>query len=201
MSTLPPLDQVLSSSADRDGPLAKALATLFESSPILFSALVPGLATHLSSESSTSPTSYAALIDAALAVISTWSDTLRAQFIAGHPRIGEVNGLSHLSAKEQLAAATPPEVLARLVHLNALYEHRYPGLRYITFVNGRARAVIKDEMEDVLQLERSLSPGQPPVESVGSVEIGGEEWRGELDRAVVDVGRIAKGRLRALGIE
>ena len=45
----------------------------------------------------------------------------KAAFVAGHPRIGEVHNLSRLSAGEQAAAATPPEVLARLAHLNACY--------------------------------------------------------------------------------
>ena len=75
-------------------------------------------------------------------VISGWDDDLKTQFIAGHPRIGEVNGLSQLSAQEQAAKATPPEVLARLAHLNTCYENHYPGLIYITFVNGRSRAQI-----------------------------------------------------------
>ena len=111
----------------------------------------------------------------------------------------EVSGLSRLSAQEQAARATPPQVLARLAHLNACYEHRYPGLRYITFVNGRTRAAVKDEMEDALGLERSLSPDEPPVETVGSIEVGSEEWTTELERAVEDLGKIAESRLKALG--
>lgn len=31
--------------------------------------------------------------------------------------------------------------------LNSLYEESYPGLRYTTFVNGRSRAEIAQEME------------------------------------------------------
>lgn len=31
--------------------------------------------------------------------------------------------------------------------LNALYEEAFPGLRYITFVNGRSRAEIIPELE------------------------------------------------------
>ncbi|PCH44199.1 hypothetical protein WOLCODRAFT_104748 [Wolfiporia cocos MD-104 SS10] len=200
MAALPPLNSVLASGSDVDDPLASALATLFEPSPILYSDLVPGLAAYIPA-SSRPIAMYSDLIDASLAVISTWSDDLKAQFIAGHPRIGEVKGLSHLSAKEQAAAATPPEVLARLAHLNACYEYRYPGLRYITFVNRRTRAMIKDEMEGVLRLEPSLSSNQPVVETVGRVEVAGEEWKKELERAVVDVGKIAKSRLKSLGVD
>ncbi|KAI0352329.1 hypothetical protein OH77DRAFT_1428626 [Trametes cingulata] len=198
---LPPLMQALSdTSGKEDGPLARALALLFEPSPVLYNDLVPTLASRL--QNATSPIlSYPMLIYAALEVIASWPDDLKAQFIAAHPRIGEVKGLSHLSAQEQAAKATPPEVLARLAHLNACYERKYPGLVYITFVNGRSREEIKDEMEDVLGFEHSLSPNEPPVESIQSVEVGAEEWKKELDRAVVDVGRIAKSRLATLGTE
>ncbi|KAI0367038.1 hypothetical protein BV20DRAFT_971144 [Pilatotrama ljubarskyi] len=200
-SALPPLTEALSdTSGKEDGPLARALALLFEPSPVLYATLVPALASRL--QNATSPIfSYQMLIYAALEVIASWPDDLKAQFIAAHPRIGEVKGLSQLSAQEQAAKATPPQVLARLAHLNACYERRYPGLVYITFVNGRSREEIKDEMEDALGLERSLSADQPPVESMQSVEVGGEEWKKELDRAVVDVGRIAKCRLGTLGVE
>ncbi|CCL99666.1 uncharacterized protein FIBRA_01687 [Fibroporia radiculosa] len=196
MSALPAIHDALAS----DELLANALAVLFEPSPVLFSHLVPGLVAYIPSSPQPIRT-YSALIDASLATIATWPDDLRARFVAGHPRIGEVSGLSRLSANEQAAAATPPDVLARLAHLNACYERRYPGLRYITFVNGRTRAAVMAEMEGALGLEPSLSPDQPPLRTVASVDVGGQEWRRELDRAVVDVGRIAKSRLRALGAE
>ncbi|KAJ8494359.1 hypothetical protein ONZ51_g2406 [Trametes cubensis] len=199
-SPLPPLLEALSDSSGKDdGPLARALALLFEPSPVLYRTLVPAVATHI--QNAPPVLSYYALIGVALEVIESWSDTQKAEFIAGHPRIGEVKGLSQLSAQEQAAKATPPEVLARLAHLNACYEHRYPGLIYITFVNGRSRAEIKDEMEDVLGLEHSLSPDEPPVVSLQSVEMGTEEWKKELQRAVADVCKIAKSRLKALGVD
>ncbi|KAI0641928.1 OHCU decarboxylase-domain-containing protein [Trametes meyenii] len=199
-TSLPPLAESISdTSGKEDGPLARALALVFEPSPILYSTLVPVLASYIRD---TPPIlSYPALIDAALAVLASWPDTQKAQFISGHPRIGEVKGLSALSAQEQTAKATPPEVLARLAHLNALYERRYPGLVYITFVNGRSRAEVKNEMEKVLGLEHSVSADEPPVTSVESVQVGGEEWARELERAVADVGRIAKSRLKALGVQ
>ncbi|KAJ7626421.1 Oxo-4-hydroxy-4-carboxy-5-ureidoimidazoline decarboxylase [Mycena polygramma] len=179
------------------------LSVLLEPSDILFSALVPAFVASLTK--GTRYTSYTDLIDAAIDEVGRWDLPLRAQFIAGHPRIGETKNLSALSAKEQGAtpavARTPPAVLARLAHLNACYERRYPGLRYITFVNGRSRAAIALEMEDVLGLPHSLSPDQPPVEEVIQIEPGAEAWRDELDRAVVDVGRIAKGRLGAMKVQ
>ena len=198
--TLPPLFQALTdTSGDKTGPLATALALLFEPSPVLHDALVPALAARL--QAGPPLPSYPALIDAALAVLAAWPASDKAAFVAGHPRIGEVHGLSALSAREQAARAAPPAVLARLAHLNACYERVYPGLVYITFVNGRSRAEIKDEMEDKLGLGHSLNVDEPPVESVASVQTGGDEWKRELERAVDDVGKIAKSRLQSLGVE
>ena len=68
--------------------------------------LVPALAARL--QAGPPPPSYPALIDAALAVLAAWPAADKAAFVAGHPRIGEVRGLSALSAREQAARATPP---------------------------------------------------------------------------------------------
>lgn len=102
-----------------------------------------------------------------------------------------------LSQQEQAAKATAPEVLRRLEVLNRLYERKYPGLIYITFVNGRTRAEIRDEMEKKLGVGSGDWEGDGEVEPL---EVGGVEWTGELDRAIRDVGLIAKSRLRALGV-
>ena len=92
----------------------------------------------------------------------------------------------------------PPEVLAQLVHLNAVYERRYPGLRYITFVNGRTSAEIRDEMQRVLRVvEDAEGGGDGEIEHF---EVGGSKWTEELNRTVLDVGRIAKSRLAALSV-
>jgi 2-oxo-4-hydroxy-4-carboxy--5-ureidoimidazoline (OHCU) decarboxylase len=103
--------------------------------------------------------------------MASWDTSYQSEFIAGHPRIGESKNLSSLSAEEQGATApgvipTPPEVLACLSHLNTCYETKYTGLRYITFVNGRTRRAIAEEMEDVSRLE----------------------WQAELSRAIQAVG-------------
>lgn len=203
MTDLPTLEGIRGGQSRPDSPLALLLSTLFESSPILVSTLEPQLASALTALPAL--TSYHQLIDAALAVIARWELPSQANFIAGHPRIGESKNLSNLSAKEQGAttavAPTPPEVLARLVHLNACYENKYPGLRYITFVNGRSRAAIAEEMEDKLGLEHSLLPDEPAVYTLKPVEVGGEAWKGELERAIRDIGYIAKNRLGAMGVK
>ncbi|TCD67580.1 hypothetical protein EIP91_012210 [Steccherinum ochraceum] len=190
-SALPPLSEIQS----HEDALNTTLTTLFESSPTLHEHLVPQVFAQLST---TRISSYSELIDVSLHTISQWDDSLKAQFIAGHPRIGERKNLSQLSVKEQAAAATPPEVLARLEVLNQCYERRYPGLRYITFVNGRSRAMIMEEMEDVLGLEKE---DRPEDDNATPMNPGGEAWTKELERAVRDMGRIAKDRLKAMGVE
>lgn len=207
---LPSLRDIVSNASknteDATALLATTVSLLFEPSPILFSKLVPQLTTSLSEDPS-SVTTFTNLIDKAVESINLWDDGDKASFIKGHPRIGESHNLSKLSAKEQggsntnASQTTPPEVLARLAHLNACYEHVYPDLVYITFVNGRSRAAIAEEMEDALGIEHSLDAGKPPVRELAVVEKGEMKWRSELNRAVVDVGRIAKSRLKGLNIE
>ena len=193
MTSLPPLSDALASSRAPDSPLATVLSILFEPSPVLLTKLVPEVASH-----SSLPTTYASLIDLAVNTIASWDAHSQATFISGHPRIGELTNLSHLSQQEQAAKATPADVLDRLAFLNVVYEQRYPGLRYITFVNGRSRAEIRDEMERMLRM--SGQEEERISEEIVPVEVGGREWMAELNRAIVDVGQIAKSRLRALGV-
>ncbi|KDR80598.1 hypothetical protein GALMADRAFT_240928, partial [Galerina marginata CBS 339.88] len=200
MNSLPTLEDVRNAPSSPTSPLALTLETLFEHSPILVNVLEPQLCAVL--KSSPLNVSYTKLIDVALEEITNWNLRAQSEFISGHPRIGESKNLSKFSAREQEAQGpkpTPPEVLARLGHLNACYEKKYPGLRYITFVNGRSRAAIVEELEEVLGLLHSLSADQPELDSVLPVDFAGGEWKKELDRAVYDVGRIAKSRLGALG--
>ena len=198
---IPPLAEIQQDSSDA---LAVALEILFEHSPVLITTLQPQLSVILKNSSSLPLESYTQLINYAIAQIKTWDLSAQSQFIAGHPRIGENKNLSKLSANEQQqgsgAVPTSPEVLARLSHLNACYEIRYPGLRYITFVNGRTRLEIAEEMEDMLGFPRSLSPDTPPFDTIQPVDTSSEEWKRELDRAVHDIGLIAKSRLGALGV-
>ncbi|ESK97747.1 ohcu decarboxylase protein [Moniliophthora roreri MCA 2997] len=206
MTTLPTLDDVQNGQSSPSSSLATALSILFEYSDILTSTLEPQLRRILAARNEPL-TSFAQLVDLSITQIQLWEKNLQAQFIAGHPRIGESKNLSALSAKEQgttspsSTSSVTPEVLARLAHLNACYEKRYPGLRYIIFVNGRSRAAVAAIMEDQLGLSHSLSPDQPEVDRLESLTVGEEEWTKELERAVVDVGLIAKSRLKTLGTE
>ncbi|KAF9221401.1 hypothetical protein BS17DRAFT_757948 [Gyrodon lividus] len=184
--------------------LIGTLTLLFEHSDVLAQNLLPALLAARPNPSISDPSDVEKILSDSLKIIRSWDFELQAQFIAGHPRIGETKKLSALSSNEQsgdTSKPTPPEVLARLAHLNACYEHVYPGLRYITFVNGRSRAVIAEEMEDKLKTSHSLSPDQPSVESFIPVGKHSQEWFQELNRAVEDVGRIAQNRLDKLSAE
>ena len=202
MGDLPTLEAIQRSPhSTPQSPLGLALEILFEHSPILVNLLEPQLNTVL--KSSPPLTSYTELINVALSEIAKWDLQAQSEFISGHPRIGEVKNLSKLSASEQGATGanpTPPEVLTRLAHLNACYEVVYPGLRYITFVNGRSRAAIVEEMESALGFVRSPNLNEPVVDSMVAKKFGSREWITELNRAIDDIGHIAKSRLGALGV-
>ncbi|KAG6885113.1 hypothetical protein C0993_005787 [Termitomyces sp. T159_Od127] len=200
---LPALFEVSRNVSGPDSSLTQLLSVLFEHSSVLISTLEPQLTKSLSEAAPLS--SYSELIDKALELIGRWDISLQAQFISGHPRIGETKNLSNLSAKEQGGRPgvnpTPPEVLTRLSHLNKCYEARYPGLRYITFVNGRSRQAIAEEIEDKLSFAHTLSPDTPPVGDITGIDTESKEWIAELRRAIGDIGQIAKSRLVTLGME
>lgn len=202
---LPSLDEIRkSSSGDGWTALKMVVSTLFEHSPVLDEHLVPNLA----SPPLPTPTSYTDLIDRSAAIIRSWPSVLRSAFISGHPRIGEQNPkqLSALSAAEQARYSTPAWVIERLGWLNEVYERRYEGLRYITFVNGRTRTEVMEEMESALGVSKAQGSGWKEVEVevslvAGRVEVSEEEWSRELERAVGEVILIAKDRVRKLGLD
>lgn len=203
MVTLPTLSDIQTYPSSPRSPLATSLEILFEHCPILNTKLEPQL--HAILQTAPKLESYTELIHIALTEIQRWDLRSQAESVGGHPRIGETKNLSKLSASEQgaldLQNPTPSEVLSRLAHLNTLYEVKYPGLRYITFVNARTRAEIVKEMEDMLNIRHSLSPDEPDVGEIVPVVLESEEWKDELSRAVVEIGMIARSRLKTLGVE
>ncbi|KAG8834753.1 hypothetical protein FRC17_007259 [Serendipita sp. 399] len=135
------------------------------------------------------------LVSRAIDSISLWSTSDKVAFIQGHPRIGEQSNLSALSAAEQAKYATPPAVLRRLEVLNAEYERRFQGLRYITFVAGRTRAQIVEEMERFMNIAPGLEHDETSPKAIGP---GDGAWEAELERAIDDIGRIAQDRASKL---
>ncbi|RDW63000.1 2-oxo-4-hydroxy-4-carboxy-5-ureidoimidazoline decarboxylase [Aspergillus mulundensis] len=130
----------------------QALDTLFESSSELHTLMAPVLANQTFS-------SYTSLIDAvggrmsALSAANSPTDRdILVGILGSHPRLGQpktaaAEHLSELSRKEQANLNTGAEGQAeKLRLLNAEYEEKFPGLRFVTFVNGRSRDVIMEEM-------------------------------------------------------
>ncbi|GAA95230.1 uncharacterized protein L969DRAFT_45254 [Mixia osmundae IAM 14324] len=151
----------------------------------------------------TAISSYHDLLQQAWQGLERLDDDTRANLVRAHPRIGEVGNLSTFSAAEQTKRQTPPEVLAKLSSLNQLYEARYTGLQYVTFVNGRSRAEIAEELEQFLGLS-SNDTSAKDTEGISSTEIsatvarGSPEWHAEVQRALQAVWQIAYSRLDSL---
>ncbi|KAI1277721.1 Oxo-4-hydroxy-4-carboxy-5-ureidoimidazoline decarboxylase [Xylaria sp. FL0933] len=70
--------------------------------------------------------------------------------LGSHPRLGAKKVDSAQSRAEQAQLNTGDAAGAdeaeRLAALNREYEERFPGLRYVVFVNGRSRDVIMEDM-------------------------------------------------------
>lgn len=196
---LPNLSEIVAGSDTSErNALASALSTLFEHSPILSNKLVPELHPKLHLPSARpSPLTYNSLIDFARDTILSWPVEDQASFVGAHPRIGEIGGLSMLSSQEQAARATAPEVLERLKVLNEAYERKFEGLRYITFVNGRSRKEVMEEMQEFL----GVGDKEIDIDTIKKVGKGEKEYITECARAVEDVAKISKSRLSALGVD
>lgn len=97
--------------------------------------------------------SYADLISAVgvqlmdLSESASSSDTTWLESILGsHPRLGAKKVESAQSQAEQAQLQGTSEESEQLRSLNEEYERKYPGLRYVVFVNGRSRPVIMEDM-------------------------------------------------------
>lgn len=91
----------------------------------------------------------AQLIDRARSLIGELSEAEQVATLAAHPRIGERRErLSDASRREQGADRLP-----ELDALNAEYEARF-GFRFVTFVNGRSKAEVAEELRRRLRNAR-----------------------------------------------
>ncbi|KAL8284172.1 hypothetical protein RQP46_004921 [Phenoliferia psychrophenolica] len=151
------------------------LSLLLEPSAPLSTLLAPQLHAELQRRQASSeplPKTYAELLAISASLVEQWAIEDQAVFLSAHPRIGETKNLSALSGAEQSGKGndeTPGYVLKRLSMLNSLYEESYPTLRYTTFVNGRSRAEIAQEMETLLGAvlpPMSGSMGEPRLKAV-----------------------------------
>ena len=140
---LPPLENVPSLSATQR---AHILDLLFEPSTQLHTLSVPLL--HEKAFSS-----YNDLIAAVgmqlteLSESASTSDTRWLENILGsHPRLGAKKVESAQSQAEQSQLQGSGKEAEQLKRLSEQYEAKYPGLRYVIFVNGRSRPVIMEDM-------------------------------------------------------
>ena len=89
--------------------------------------------------------------------------------LGSHPRLGEPKKetLSEQSRAEQrrLQEEGGKETAEKLARLNREYEDRFPGLRYVVFVNGRGREEIMRDME------RRIARGNMRAEEREAVEV------------------------------
>lgn len=72
--------------------------------------------------------------------------------VSAHPRLGApkhatISAYSRNEQKSLQGDGDNTEIALKLKKLNAIYEIQFPGLRYVSFVNGRSRNVIMQEMQ------------------------------------------------------
>jgi 2-oxo-4-hydroxy-4-carboxy--5-ureidoimidazoline (OHCU) decarboxylase len=132
MTDLPPPSTI--TSLPQEAQL-RVLDTLFEPSPELHQLMIPVLAQSF--------TTYTALIDAVGARMSALSApnsptdrNVLFGILGSHPRLGRAPAnpehLSELSKKEQAQLNMGAEEQAeKLIALNAEYEEKFPGLRFV----------------------------------------------------------------------
>ncbi|KAJ9658557.1 hypothetical protein H2201_007764 [Coniosporium apollinis] len=151
--------------------LTRVLDTLFEPSQPLHTLSIPLL------RSTPFPT-YADLIAAIgvqltdlLESASTSDTEWLDKILAAHPRLGEKKVESALSRGEQAAmgggeGGEGEEVGRELAKLNGVYEERFPGLRYVVFVNGRSRQVIMEDMKKRIERDDIMAERREAIRAM-----------------------------------
>ncbi|CCX30912.1 Oxo-4-hydroxy-4-carboxy-5-ureidoimidazoline decarboxylase [Pyronema domesticum] len=143
---LPPIS-ALSSSPEHLQPI---LDSLFEPSPALHTLVACHLPRSFDSYDSFADFVASLLFDLT-SEVSEGKQQQLLEILSAHPRLGakKTEVLSEHSAKEQasLQAASEEEV-RRLGELNKEYEEKFPGLRYVVFVNGKSREVVMENMKE-----------------------------------------------------
>ncbi|SNX86092.1 uncharacterized protein MEPE_04801 [Melanopsichium pennsylvanicum] len=156
------------------------------------------------------PESYEGLLDVARFCVEDdpgWKVERRANFIGGHPRIGAplnapTSELSEESRKEQMKGGqVDPATLEKLARLNAIYEAKYPGLRFVTYVAGRSRAAVADELASLLGEETAALKDAKHLPKSEVRAEGTQEWQSELERASDALWEIAVDRAGKLKSE
>ncbi|KAI1378455.1 Oxo-4-hydroxy-4-carboxy-5-ureidoimidazoline decarboxylase [Hypoxylon crocopeplum] len=171
MAPLPPISSLI---AADDETIKSVLDALFEPSADLHALAVPAI------RSSPSFPSYAALVEqvgALMFELAQSPTTPDAQtklhgILGSHPRLGEKKVESAQSRAEQahLNASAGPgereEEATKLKALNEEYETRFPGMRYVVFVNGRSRAAVMENMRE------RIDRGDIKLEEREAIQVG-----------------------------
>ncbi|KAK4217355.1 Oxo-4-hydroxy-4-carboxy-5-ureidoimidazoline decarboxylase [Rhypophila decipiens] len=137
-----------------DAALTSTLDLLFEPAPELHELALPNLRTlSFNSYNDLINTLREQLLAIASSIDQDEKDAEVARkplhaILGSHPRLGEPKKetLSKQSANEQGHLLANTEEAEMLKQLNREYEDKFPGLRYVVFVNGRPRTVIMDDM-------------------------------------------------------
>jgi hypothetical protein len=177
ITTLPPISTL---SSAPEAIRLRVLDALFEPSPAIHQTLLPILRDRIYA-------SYPIFIDACHDQLLTLagpsssqpSDTLLS-VLGSHPRLGAKKVDSAQSAAEQANLQGQGQELAKL---NEEYENKFPGLRYVVFVNGRGRPEIMAnmktriargrydvEVQEALQAMRDIAKDR--AKKLGTVESG-----------------------------
>lgn len=145
----PTLPDVTTLSSLPESAITAILDLLFEPSADLHALALPTLR-------SITFTTYPELIDTIRDQLLAISESVHSDpeacqpllsVLGSHPRLGEKKVESAQSAAEQAQLNKGPKGEAeRLAALNTEYEAKFPGLRYVVFVNGRGRDVIMEDM-------------------------------------------------------
>ena len=148
ISKLPPINQVPSLPTDTR---AEILDLLFEPSTQLHTLSVP----LLHEETFSSYNDLIAAVGLQLTDLSESASTSDTEWLhdilGSHPRLGAKKVDSAQSQAEQAQLQGSGDEVKQLQSLNEEYEKKYPGLRYVVFVNGRSRSVIMDDMRQRIQ--------------------------------------------------
>ncbi|KAI5781440.1 Oxo-4-hydroxy-4-carboxy-5-ureidoimidazoline decarboxylase, partial [Geopyxis carbonaria] len=157
---LPPL-AALSSSPEH---IAPALDALFEPSPALHTLV----AARLLPVAADTYDSYNSFIDAVaelLLQLRGKDDEKLLAVLAAHPRLGAKKVDSAQSEQEQRSLQEgAAEEAEALKGLNETYEEKFPGMRYVVFVNGRSRSVVMEDMK------ARISRGDIEAEKTAAIE-------------------------------
>ena len=163
LEKLPPIASVPGLPTDSR---AQILDLLFEPSTQLHTLAVP----LLHDQAFTSYDDLVAAVGVQLTALSesaSASDTQWLESILGsHPRLGATKVESAQSQAEQAQLqGSSSEESQQLHRLNEEYESRFPGLRYVVFVNGRSRPVIMDDMR------RRIAEGDSQAERGAAIRV------------------------------